>query len=107
MNRGIIPINKNYELEYRYYNKDSTFKYFNRKFEVYLLGKKAFKKHYILHMDNSDKSQMIPRVYKALQGKKRFDFGLTTLNWIDIKNNFLDILIEEIGEKERENVSVL
>ena len=102
MERGIIPINKNYELEYRYYDKDSTYKYFNRKFEVYLLEKKSLKKKYLLHMDNSDISQMIPSIYKASYGSKKFDFGLTTLNWIDIKNNFLDFIEHEIGEKDRE-----
>ena len=54
MQRGIIPINQFFELEYRYYEKDPTYKYFNRRFEIYLIGKKGMQKVYILHMDNCD-----------------------------------------------------
>ena len=104
MNRGTIPINKNFELEYRYYDKDPTYKYFNRKFEVYLLEKKTLKKNYVMHMDNSDTSQMAPSVRKASNMRKKWDFGVTTLNWNDIKNSFTDYIVEEIGEKSRGNV---
>lgn len=104
MERGIIPINKNYEFEYRYYDRDPSFKYFNRKFEVYLLEKKAFKKNYILHMDNGDTKKMMPTVYKGVSHGKKFDFGVTTLNWNDIKNTFLDFIVEEIGEENRKTV---
>ena len=100
MDKGRIPITKNYELEYRYFDRDSTYKYYNRKFEVYLLEKKPLKSEYILHMDNSDIKQMVPSVYKASQ-RKKCDFGVTTLNWNDIKNTFLDFVVEEIGEKNR------
>ena len=55
MQRGIIPINQVFELEYRYYEKDPTYKYFNRRFEIYLIGKKGMQKIYILHMDNCDR----------------------------------------------------
>jgi hypothetical protein len=103
MDRGKIPINKNYEFEYRYYDKDPNYKYFNRKFEVFLLGKKLVKPEYILHMDNSDIRHMAPGVFKASHGKKRHDFGITTLNWNDIKNTFLDFVIEEIGVKNKES----
>jgi hypothetical protein len=65
MDRGVIPINKNLELEYRYYDRDNRYKYFNRKFEIYLLEKKALRKNYIMHMDNSDPRQMMPLFYKA------------------------------------------
>ena len=101
MDNGKIPINKIYELEYRYHYKDADFKYFNRKFEVYLLEKKALRPQYIMHMDNSDTRHMAPGVYKASQ-KKRYDFGVTTLNWNDIKNTFLDFIVDEIGEQHRE-----
>lgn len=101
MDNGKIPINKKYELEYRYHDKDADFKYFNRKFEVYLLEKKALRPQYIMHMDNSDIRHMAPGVYKASQ-KKRYDFGVTTLNWNDIKNTFLDFIVDEIGEQHRE-----
>ena len=67
MDNGKIPINKKYELEYRYHDKDADFKYFNRKFEVYLLEKKALRPQYIMHMDNSDIRHMAPGVYKASQ----------------------------------------
>ena len=102
MDKGTIPINKNYMLEYRYHDKDPTFKYFNRMFEVYLLEKKAVRPKYLLHMDNGDTRQMSPSVYKASHGKKKFDFGVTTLNWNDIKTTFLDYIIDEIGETHRE-----
>ncbi len=98
MERGIIPINREYEFEYRYYDKDPSFKYFNRRFEVLLLRKKALGKEYVLHMDNSDKSKITPTIYKA---KRRYDFGITSLNWNDIKNTFLDFVVEEIGEGNR------
>jgi len=101
MDNGKIPINKTYELEYRYHDKDVDYKYFNRKFEVYLLEKKTFRPQYILHMDNSDTRHMAPGVYKASM-KKRHDFGVTTLNWNDIKNTFLDFVVNEIGEQHRE-----
>jgi len=104
MDRGTIPINKNYELEFRYYDKDANYKYFNRKFEIYLLEKKTLRKNYILHMDNSDTKQMMPSVYKAKTGKKKHDFGITTLNWNDIKTKFSDQIIDELGQIELDNV---
>jgi hypothetical protein len=54
MDRGKIPINKNLELEYRYYDRDSNYKYFNRKFEIFVLEKKTLRKNYLMHMDNAD-----------------------------------------------------
>ena len=102
MKRGVIPINKEYELEYRYYDRDNTYRYFNRLFEVFLLKKNMFNRSYVMHMDNRDKNKMIPLIYRNSK-KKSLDMGITTLNWNDIKNNFLDFIIEEIGEKEREN----
>jgi len=101
MDRGKIPINNQYEFEYRYFDKDSSYKYFNRRFEVYLLEKKPLKTNYLLHMDNHDTRQMAPFVYKASHGKKKHDFGLTTLNWNDIKSTFLDYVVSEIGEEQR------
>ena len=101
MDHGKIPIDKNYELEYRYYDRNTDYKYFNRKFEVFLLEKKNIRLNYLMHMDNSDLRNMIPRVYKA-RIKKHFDFGVTTLNWNDIKNTFLDFVVDEIGEEKRE-----
>ncbi len=100
MERGVIPIDRNYEFEYRYYDRDPNFKYFNRKFEVLLLKKKPLGKEYILHMDNSDTRKITPTVYKA-SSKKKYDFGVTSLNWNDIKNTFLDFVVEEIGENNR------
>lgn len=105
MDRGVIPIDKDYELEYRYYDKDTSYKYFNRKFEIYLLGKKTLKKTYMLHMDNCDISsgKWSPHIHKASNVKKKLYFGVTTLNWGDIKNNFLDVIVDEIGENSRNN----
>ena len=102
MDRGKIPIDKNFELEYRYYDRDSEYKYFNRKFEIYVLEKKTIRKNYVMHMDNADKRQMMPGIYKASTGKKRHDFGVTTLNWNDIKNTFLDYIVDEIGKGKKE-----
>jgi len=106
MERGIIPINKDFELEFRYHDKDPNYKYFNRKFEVYLLGKKSTKKNYILHMDNGEISQgkWFPHVYKASTKNKKHDFGVSTLNWNDIKHHFVDYILDEIGENNRETV---
>ena len=104
MDRGTIPINKQYELEYRYYGRDTNFKYFNRKFEIYLLEKKTLRKNYVLHMDNSDIRQMMPNLYKATTGRRKHDFGVTTLNWNDIKTKFTDYIVTELGEKQRGNV---
>ena len=104
MDRGTIPINKNYEIEYRYYDRNNNYKYFNRKFEIYLLEKKTLRKNYVLHMDNSDTSQMMPNVYKASTGRKKHEFGITTLNWNDIKTKFTDYLVIELGEKQRNNI---
>jgi len=104
MDRGIVPINNQYELEYRYYDKNASFKYFNRKFEIYLLERKALGKKYVLHVDNSDPRQMMPSLYKASTGRKRYDFSVTTLNWNDFKTKFVDCIVEELGEKERGNV---
>lgn len=104
MDKGTIPINKNYMLEYRYHDRDTDYKYFNRKFEIYVLEKKTLSKNYVLHMDNANKRQMMPGIYKASTGKKRHDFGITTLNWNDIKNTFLDYIVDEIGKKNKEKV---
>jgi hypothetical protein len=104
MDRGTIPINKNFELEYRYHEKDPNFKYFNRKFEIYILEKKTLKKSYVMHMDNSNPRQMMPRISKASSGNKKHDFGITTLNWNDIKTKFTEYIVSELGEKERKNI---
>jgi hypothetical protein len=104
MDRGSIPINKNYELAFCYYDKDTRFKYFNRKFEIFVLEKKTLKKNYVMHMDNADIRQMMPRVCKASSGNRRHDFGITTLNWNDIKTKFTDYIVAELGERQRNNV---
>jgi hypothetical protein len=106
MENGVIPINKNYELEFRYYDKDPSYKYFNRKFEVFLLEKKTLKKTYLLHMDNADSSDgsLVPHIYKAGTKHKKVDLGVTTLNWNDIKNRFMDHIIRELGENNRNQV---
>jgi len=104
MDRGAIPINKGYELEYRYFDRDAEYKYFNRKFEIFLLERKTLRKNYVLHMDNADTRQMMPNVYKASTGKRKHDFGVTTLNWNDIKTKFTDYIVAELGERQRGNV---
>jgi hypothetical protein len=104
MDKGTIPINKNFELEYRYYDKDPNFKYFNRKFEIYVLGKKTLKKHYVMHIDNANPREMMPTLQKASTGGKKYDFGVTTLNWNDIKTKFTDYIVSELGERERKNI---
>ena len=104
MDQGVIPINKEYELHFNYYDRDQKFKYFNRKFEIILVEKKTLKRNYVMHMDNADPRQMMPRVYKASTGKKKHEFGITTLNWNDIKTKFTDYIVAEVGEKQREKV---
>ena len=104
MKKGIIPINQNFDLEYRYYGRDTSYKYFNRRFEIYLLEKKTLRKNYVLHMDNSNVRQMMPNLYKASTGRKKHDFGVTTLNWNDIKTKFTDYIVSELGERQRGNV---
>jgi hypothetical protein len=104
MDKGIIPINKGYELEYHYFDRDQKYKYFNRKFEIILLEKKTLRRNYIMHMDNADPRQMMPHVYKASTGKRKHDFGVTTLNWNDIKTKFTGFIVAELGERQRNNV---
>lgn len=104
MERGVIPINKEHELQYNYYDRDQKFKYFNRKFEIILVEKKTLKRNYVMHMDNADPRQMMPRLYKASTGRKKHDFGVTTLNWNDIKTKFTDYIVAELGERQRNNV---
>ena len=60
--------------------------------------------NYIMHMDNADTRQMMPRIYKGCAGSRRQDFGVTTLNWNDIKTKFTDYIVAELGEKQRNNV---
>ena len=105
MKRGIIPINQHFELEYRYYDRNANYKYFNRKFEIYLIEKKTLRKNYVLHMDNCDISpgKWSPHIHKASNVKKKLYFGVSTLNWGDIKNNFLDCIVGELGENQRKN----
>lgn len=106
MKRGVIPIDSQYELEYRYYDKDINYKYFNRLFEIYLIEKKTLRKNYVLHMDNCDikEGKWSPHIHKAENVKKKLYFGVTTLNWGDIKNNFLDVVISEIGKDHEKGV---
>lgn len=104
MDRGVIPINKGFELEFRYYDRDQRFKYFNRKFEIFVVEKKTLKRNYVMHMDNSDPRQMMPRIYKASTGGKKQNFGVTTLNWNDIKIKFTDYITAELGQNQKENI---
>lgn len=106
MQRGIIPINQYFELEYRYYDKDPRYKYFNRRFEIYLIGKKGTQKMYILHMDNCDirPGKWAPHIHRASNVAKKLYFGVSTLNWNEIKENFLVALIAETGDAYKADV---
>jgi len=106
MERGSININKQYELEYRYFDRDTDYKYFNRKFEIYLIEKKGLRKNYVLHMDNCDISpgKWSPHIHKASNVSKKLYFGVSTLNWNDVKSNLAGCIVDEIGEKSREHV---
>jgi hypothetical protein len=106
MERGSININKYYELEYCYFDRNTDYKYFNRKFEIYLIEKKTLKKNYVLHMDNCDISpgKWSPHIHKASNIKKKIYFGVSTLNWNDVKNNLADIIANEIGEQDKKNI---
>jgi hypothetical protein len=106
MRRGTIDINKQFELEYRYFDKDSSYKYFNRKFEIYLLEKKPLKKNYILHMDNCDTGpgKWSPHIHKTPAVNKKLYFAATTLNWNDVQKNLTMSIIGEIGEDHQQEV---
>lgn len=56
-------------------------------------------------MDNCDISpgKWSPHVHKASNVSKKLYFGVSTLNWNDIKNNFLDCIIGEMGEEHKED----
>jgi len=104
MDRGIIPISKEFDIQYQYFDKDPRYRYFNRKFEIIVVQKKMLGRNYIMHMDNADPRKMIPIVYKASTGSKRHEFKATTLNWNDIKTKFIDHIVLELGETERNNI---
>jgi hypothetical protein len=106
MSQGTIPINKDFELEYRYFDRDPTYKYYNRRFEIYLLYKKNLQKNYVLHIDNCEKTpgKWSPHVHKPPQVDNKLYFGVSTLNWNDVKTNFLECIVDEIGEQNREHV---
>lgn len=54
-------------------------------------------------MDNCDVApgKWSPHVHKASNVTKKLYFGVTTLNWGDIKDNFLDCIVGELGEKHK------
>jgi hypothetical protein len=104
MDRGVVPISQEFELQYHYIDKDPKFKYFNRKFEIIVVEKKTIGRNYVMHMDNADPRQMMPCVYKASTGRKKHEFKVTTLNWNDIKTKFIDEIVMELGENRRGNI---
>ncbi len=106
MKKGTIPITSTYELQYYYYDKDANFKYFNRKFEIFLLEKKTLKRNYILHMDNTKTTSgnWAPHIYTSPDKSQEYKLGVTTLNWGDIKKNFSESIIRTIGEENRDAV---
>ncbi len=106
MKRGVIPINKDYELEYRYYDKDQNYRYFNRKFEIYLIGRNGMHRSYILHMDNCDtrEGKWAPHIHKKEDVARKLYFGVTTLNWNEIKENFTNVLIAELGTQHKNDI---
>jgi len=106
MNRGQIPIDNQYELEYRYYDRDATYKYFNRKFEIYLLEKKTVGKTCLLHMDNCDPTpgKWSPHIHKPPTIDKKLYFPVSTLNWGDVKTNLFECIVAEIGDDHKKNV---
>jgi hypothetical protein len=106
MQRGVIPINKNFELEFRYYEKDPHYRYFNRKFEIYLIGRQGMTRSYMLHMDNCDVSEgkWAPHIHKKENVARKLYFGVSTVNWNEIKENFTSCLIAEIGDDQKKYV---
>ncbi len=106
MQRGIVPITPAYELEYRYYDKDPSYRYFNRLFEIYLIERKSTGRSYMLHMDNCDirDGHWAPHLHKASNVAKKLYFGITTVNWNEIKENFTACLIAELGEDHKKMV---
>lgn len=106
MQRGIIPINSGFELEFRYYDKDPAYKYYNRLFEIYLIEKKNMKKRYVLHMDNcvTKTGKWSPHIHRRDNIRKKLYFGVSTLNWNEIKENFAVCIIAEIGAEHVKDV---
>ncbi len=106
MDKGTIPINKQFELEYRYFDRDPSFKYYNRKFEIYLVHKKSLRRNYVLHMDNCETTpgKWAPHIHKPPKIDTKLYFGVTTLNWGDVKKNFTECIVDEIGENHRTSV---
>ena len=72
----VVNPGEEYELELRYFERDPMYKYFNRKFEIYLLEKKTLKKNYILHMDNCDTAEgkWAPHIHKQPDVHKKLYF---------------------------------
>ena len=106
MQRGIVPITTALELEYRYYDKDPSYPYFNRYFEIYLIERTPHGRSYMLHMDNCDTrdGKWAPHLHKANNVAKKLYFGITTVNWNEIKENFTSCLIAELGEDHKKPV---
>ena len=106
MQRGVVPISPEYEIEYRYHDKDTNYPYFNRYFEIYLIERKPTGRSYMLHMDNCDthEGRWAPHLHKKENVAKKLYFGITTVNWNEIKENFTSCLIAELGEQHKKPV---
>lgn len=107
MEQGIIPVNKEYDIAYRYYDRDSAYKYFNRKFEIMLVtkNKSGSERNIVLLLDNCDPNnpRWFPHLHKP--GKKsKYYFGVATLNWNDIKKKFLSAMCKEIGDQHADEL---
>jgi len=105
MEQGRIPVDKQFDLEFRYHEKDAAFKYFNRKFEVALV-KKGVRKMAVFQVDNSDAKSMMPAYYVATESGrvKKLNVGLSSLNWNEIKNNLVESVVTQFDGIDRENL---
>ncbi len=105
MQQGRIPVDRQFDLEFRYHEKDSSFKYFNRKFEVALV-KKGVRKTAVFQVDNSDAKSMMPSYYVATDSGrvKKLNVGLSSLNWNEIKNNLVESVVTQFDSIDRESL---
>jgi hypothetical protein len=103
MEKGIIDVNKEYAIGYKYHDRDSNYKYFNRKFEIIVI-KKSEPSTFILLMDNCDTrgGKWFPHLHKP-NSKTKYYLGVFILNWNEVKNKFLECIVSEVGTEHKED----
>lgn len=107
--KRMIDVNANYEIEYRYSEKDRDYKDFNRLNVVVLLSKDKTGNRVVLRADNSDKQTGLwPMHIHIPDSKDRsyFVYWGSTLesNWDRFKGSFSDEAVKLVGEEHREDL---